>query len=56
LLTRFLFLEPFLFFSLSKQALIFAPRKFFSFSRGAKFGEFRPASLAQVVCASAVRE
>jgi hypothetical protein len=28
----------------------FAPAKFFSFSREAKFGEFRPSALAQVVC------
>jgi hypothetical protein len=35
---------------------IFAPPKFFSFSRGAKFGEFRPTLPAQVVCGSAVGE
>jgi hypothetical protein len=29
---------------------IFAPANFFSFSRGAKFGEFRPSAPAQVVC------
>jgi hypothetical protein len=34
--------------------LIFAPLKFFSFSRGAKFGEFRPTVPAQVVCSSLV--
>jgi hypothetical protein len=36
--------------------LIFAPLKFFLFSGGAKFGEFRLTSPAQVVCGSPVRE
>jgi hypothetical protein len=34
----------------------FASAKYFSFSRGAKFGEFRPSALAQVVCVSPVGE
>jgi hypothetical protein len=33
----------------------FAPSNLFSFSRGAKFGEFRPSAPAQVVCCSPVR-
>ncbi|HJQ78976.1 MAG TPA: hypothetical protein VJ828_03430 [Lacipirellulaceae bacterium] len=36
--------------------LIFAPPKFFSFSRGAKLGQFRPTRLLQVVCWLQVRE
>jgi hypothetical protein len=32
----------------------FASLKFFSFSRGAKFGEFLPTLPAQVVCGSPV--
>jgi hypothetical protein len=36
--------------------LNFASLKFFSFSRGAKFGPFRPTATAQVVCGSLVRE
>jgi hypothetical protein len=34
----------------SFQAVDFAPAKFFSFSREAKFGQFRPTLLLQVVC------
>jgi hypothetical protein len=34
---------------------IFASLKFFSFCRGAKFGEFRPTAPAQVVCWLQVR-
>jgi hypothetical protein len=36
--------------------LIFAPLKFFLFSREAKLGDFRPTLPAQVVCALIVRE
>jgi hypothetical protein len=34
----------------------FCTTEFFSFSRGAKFGEFRPTVPAQVVCGSPVGE
>jgi hypothetical protein len=39
---------------LGDSRLNFAPAKFFSFSRGAKFGEFRLSAPAQVVCGSLV--
>jgi hypothetical protein len=36
------------------QVFEFRPSKFFLFSGGAKFGEFRPGAPAQVVCGSLV--